>query len=153
MTRFKLICTRGGAATTTTRSSTTKLETRCSSRILATAICVRDNGLLPAAVRPCLRFTNAFGELRASTASLRQREGENSTPFMLFVLSLDFGSVFGREDDAGRVHGLLPIHNLDLGRAQKASFCWRALAKAARPSVTISFSCNFRGAISLLPLP
>ena len=33
---------------------------------------------------------------------------------MLFLLSLDFGSVFGREDDVGRVHGLLHIHNLDL---------------------------------------
>ena len=88
----------------------------------------------------------------ASTASLRQREGENSTSLMLFLLSLDFGSVFGREDDVGRVHGLLPIHNLDLDRGTPACFCWCALAKAARPSVTISFSSNFRGAFLFIPL-
>ena len=129
MTRFKLICTRGGAATTTTRSSqqhsaTTKLDQACSSRILATAICVRDNGLLPAAVRPCLRFTNAFGELRASTASLRQREGENSTSLMLFLGFFDFDDADDRQGDVGRVHGLLPIHNLDLGCLQPPSLCW-----------------------------
>ena len=57
------------------------------------------------------------------TMSLRWREGEISHEIVLKLLSLDFGSVFGREDDVGRVHGLLPIHNIDLGRAQKPSFC------------------------------
>ena len=118
ITRFNLICTRGMRLQIyqfyTTTFTTTELHWPCSSRIPATAICVRDNGLLPAAARHCARFSDAFGQLRASTASLRQRQGKNSASLMLFLLSLDFGSVFGREDDVGRVHGLLPIHNLDL---------------------------------------
>ena len=97
-------------------------------------------------------FPMYLRSLETITISLRRREGKNSTSLMLFLLSLDFGSVFGREDDVGRVHGLLPIHNLDLGRAQKASFCWCALDKAARASVTISFSSNFRGAFLLITL-
>ena len=42
-----------------------------------------------------------------------------SHEIVLKLLSHDFNCVNGREDDVGRVHGLLPIHNLDLGRAQK----------------------------------
>ena len=129
MTRFKLICTRGGAATTTTRSSqqhiaTTKLDQACSSRIPATAICVRDNGLLPAAARHCLRFSDAFGQLRASTASLRRLQGKNSTSFMLFLRFFDFDDADDRQDDVGRVHGLLPIHNLDLDRGNAPCLGW-----------------------------
>ena len=46
---------------------------------------------------------------------------------VLILLSHDFGSVFGREDDVGRVHGLLPIHNLDLGSGIPACLGWYLL--------------------------
>ena len=85
----------------------------CCSR--TAAISVRDNACSGAAVRPCTRVSNAFGELRTIATSLLQEEGEISHDIVLKLLSHDFGSVFGREDDVGRVHGLLPIHNLDLG--------------------------------------
>ena len=72
---------------------------------------------------------------------------------MLFLLSLDFESVFGREHEEFVEREQVFADNLDLDRAQKASFCWCALAKAARPSVTISFSSKIAGADPLLPLP
>ena len=76
---------------------------------------MHDGGLLPAALRIKEGLPMYLRSFETITMPLLQREGQNSTPFMLFLLSLDFGSVFGREDDVGRVHGLLPIHNLDLG--------------------------------------
>ena len=45
-----------------------------------------------------------------------------SHDIVLFLLSHDFGSVFGREDDVGRVHGLLHIHNLDLDSGPRLAF-------------------------------
>ena len=127
MTRFKLICTRGGAATTTVHSrqqhiATTEEETRWSSSSSSTCISERENASFRAAVRLCSRFSHAFGQLRTIATSLLQEEGEISHDIVLKLQSLDFGSVFGREDDAGRVHGLLPIHNLDLGSGIPA--CW-----------------------------
>ena len=96
MTRFTLICTRGGAATTTVHCrqqhiATTKEETRCSSSSSSTCISVRDKACSGAAVRPCLRFTNALGQLRTIATSSRQQEGEMSHDIVLKLLSLDFG--------------------------------------------------------------
>ena len=104
MTRFNLICTRGGAATTTTRSSqqhiaTTKEETRCSSSSSSTCISVRDNACSGAAVRPCLRFTNALGQLRTIATSSRQQEGEMSHDIVLKLQSHDFKCVYRRQHE------------------------------------------------------
>ena len=71
---------------------------------------------------------------------------------MLFLLFLDFEPVSHREDEEFVEREQVFADNVDLGRAQKASFCWYLLAKAARPSVTISFSSNFRGAVSFIAL-
>ena len=71
---------------------------------------------------------------------------------MLFLLFLDFEPVSHREDEEFVEREQVFADNVDLGRAQKPSFCWCALDKAARASVTISFSSNSRGAILVIPL-
>ena len=76
-----------------------------------------------------------------------------SHEIVLKLQSLDFGSVFGREDDVGRVHGLLPIHNLDLDRGIPACLDWCANHKGHKHNLTISFSPFLEGAVSLVPLP
>ena len=60
-------------------------------------------------------FPMYLRSLETITMSLRRREGKNSTSFMLFLRFFDFDDADDRQDDVGRVHGLLPIHNLDLG--------------------------------------
>ena len=69
------------------------------------------------------------GSYETITMSLRRLQGKMSQDIVLFLLSHDFGSVFGRgrEDDVGRVHGLLPIHNLDLGSGIPACLGWYLL--------------------------
>ena len=155
MALINLICTRGGAATRSSQQhiATTKEETRCSSSSSSTCISVRDNFSSRAALRSCSRFTNAFGQLRTIATSSRQQEGEISHEIVLKLQSLDFGSAFGREDEEFVEREQVFADNLDLGSGIPPCLGWCALAKAARPSVTISFSSNFGGAISLVPLP
>ena len=82
----------------TTTHSTIKEETRCSSSSSSTCISVRDNACSGAVVRPCLRFTNALGQLRTIATSSRQQEGEMSHDIVLKLQSLDFGDVYRRRD-------------------------------------------------------
>ena len=60
-------------------------------------IAERDNASSGAAVRHCIRISNAFGQLRTIATSLLQEEGEISHDIVLKLQSLDFGSVFGRQ--------------------------------------------------------
>ena len=76
---------------------------------------MHDDGLLPAALRIKEGLPMYLRSFETITMSLRWREGEISHEIVLKLLSHDFECVNGREDDVGRVHGLLPIHNLDLG--------------------------------------
>ena len=68
----------------------------CCSR--TAVISVRDNACSGAAVRPCTRVSNAFGELRTIATSLLQEEGEISHDIVLKLLSHDFGHVYRRSD-------------------------------------------------------
>ena len=68
----------------------------CCSR--TAAISVRDNACSGAAVRPCIRVSNAFGELRTIATSLLQEEGEISHDIVLKLQSLDFGHAYRRSD-------------------------------------------------------
>ena len=124
MARFNLICTRGVPLQIYIFSYNNNFYCcemlTCSSSSSSTCISERENASSRAALRLCSRFSNAFGQLRTIATSLLQEEGEISHDIVLKLQSLDFGSAFGREDDAGRVHGLLPIHNLDLDRGNAA---------------------------------
>ena len=71
---------------------------------------------------------------------------------MLFLLSLDFKPVYHREDEEFVEREQVFADNVDLDRAQKPSFCWCALDKAARPSVTISFSSFWAGQFFFIAL-
>ena len=46
---------------------------------------------------------------------------------MLFLRFFDFDDADDSQDDVGRVHGLLPIHNLDLGSGIPACLGWYLL--------------------------
>ena len=69
----------------------------CCSR--TAAISVRDNACSGAAVRPCIRVSNAFGDLRTIATSLLQEEGEISHDIVLKLQSHDFKCVNGRQDE------------------------------------------------------
>ena len=47
-----------------------------------------------------------------------------SHEIVLFLLFLDFGSVYRREDEEFVEREQVFVDNPDLGRAQKASLCW-----------------------------
>ena len=83
---------------------------------------MHDDGLLSAALRIKEGLPMYLRSLETITMSLRRLQGKNSTSFMLFLRFFDFDDADDRQDDVGRVHGLLPIHNLDLGSGIPA--CW-----------------------------
>ena len=75
-----------------------------------------------------------------------------SHDIVLKLQSHDFGSVFGRQDEEFVEREQVFADNLDLDSGNAACLGWCALAKAARPSVTISFSPFLAGAVLFIPL-
>ena len=60
---------------------------------------MHDDGLLPAALRIKEGLPVHLRSFETITMSLLQREGQNSTSFMLFLLSLDFGHAWRRQHE------------------------------------------------------
>ena len=97
-------------------------------------------------------FPMYLRSLETITMSLRRLQGKNSTSFMLFLRFFDFDDADDSQDEAlpEQDHGL-PSY-LDLDSGIQACLGWYLLAKAARPSVTISFSPFLEGAVLFIPL-
>ena len=90
------------------------------------------------------------GSYERIATSLLQREGENSASLMLFLLSLDFGSVFGREDEEFVEREQVFADNLDLDSGIPPCLGWDRFMLGCRASIPFALSSNFGGAVSLL---